>query len=146
MLTYTLIKHVKEKKERERRHTDVAPPPGDVLKQGCLKKTGETNMSWKVRWIILKDKWLGYYDSQTVPKENIKPNGGILITESDSVLPLESESDQHVFTYRSASADRIFLLKATSNYERDDWIVALTNAINGLQIEKHRKEKEQKKN
>uniref|UniRef100_F7BE41 PH domain-containing protein n=1 Tax=Ciona intestinalis TaxID=7719 RepID=F7BE41_CIOIN len=106
-------------------------PPGRILKRGILFKRGHFVPSWKCRCFVLQDSGtLSYFD----PSKKNRKILNTLVLRGATVFPVAkiaaevalkmANPPDHLFCVKVASGS-LYLIIATSDSERDDWIRAI---------------------
>jgi len=91
-----------------------------VLKEGLLKKKGSSRHNWTERWFRLTQNTLSYSKSFKSPKPK-----GILILKEAAV----ATTDRKPWAFFVATPFKVLNIWANSKDDRDDWMLAIRNAI-----------------
>ncbi|KAK3267913.1 hypothetical protein CYMTET_23555 [Cymbomonas tetramitiformis] len=112
-------------------------------KEGFLMKTGQHHFftRWLRRWCVLDQGRLDYFESSA---GGVKQKGSIFMAD---VTGTEKGTDQLCMNITvEGSSSRVFVFKASSPQERDDWVDAVTLHMKTIQlIEKAAQWENQKK-
>jgi len=94
---------------------------GDVLLEGWLLKRSRVVKKWRNRWFILTPTNLfSFKDSQS----STNATEIIHLRDFISINPVQSKRNENRFCI--TTKERSFNLRASSDYERDKWIEAIS--------------------
>lgn len=102
---------------------------GDVLLEGWLLKRSRFVKKWRNRWFVLTPTNLFSFKdvhSSTNATEIIP------LRDFISVTPVESKRNANRFCIKTSNGS--FNLQATSDYERDKWIEAISRLVPNAQL------------
>eukprot|EP01095_Lingulamoeba_sp_RSL-Kostka_P011929 TRINITY_DN464_c0_g2_i7.p1 TRINITY_DN464_c0_g2~~TRINITY_DN464_c0_g2_i7.p1 ORF type:complete len:517 (-),score=195.33 TRINITY_DN464_c0_g2_i7:93-1643(-) len=105
---------------------------GDLNKQGVIRK------KWKSRYFLLKDDNLYYFKSKN---DMGKPIDCIKITKECTVKLKTIKKKPFSFEISSQKFDRIYYLQAKNENDREDWMDAIQDSIEGNSNKKKNKVK-----
>lgn len=92
---------------------------GEIVKQGTLAK--KAGRSWKIRWFVLKYKYLFYF----AHRKDATAKGVINLSGAEvKVLPPSTREHSFVVT-----TSRDYFLAAVSDQEREEWMKAIKTCI-----------------
>jgi len=96
---------------------------GAVLKSGYLIKRGRVKKSLKLRWFVLQEQELLYYET---PRQLEKPLGSIPIKNAAVRVWPNNLEDQ--FYFELTVTDRVYFLIAENYGEMKEWVQELSKA------------------
>jgi len=118
--------------------TSIKNEKNQSTKEGYLIKRGKNFGGWKTRYFVLSDNVLSYYDSY---KGNY---GGTIKLKDSQVISLPNEANDYrhgfmIMEYRKQSVEGSnekitgkHILCAENDEERDEWIIAIGQAIEAI--------------
>eukprot|EP00055_Hartaetosiga_balthica_P009792 m.39992 g.39992 ORF g.39992 m.39992 type:complete len:251 (-) comp6901_c0_seq1:215-967(-) len=116
-----------------KQHTDMGPgeietPLVVVSREGYLKKRGKFMKSVKLRWFVLLNSTLSYYEKET----SRQPKNTLDMTACEYVKLCELEPlRKHGYGIETKIGDRVMYMFAKSKAEQALWLKSLQTAMDG---------------
>jgi len=99
--------------------------PEPELKTGYLLKQGANRKNWKRRWFVLKNGVVQYYASEM----DKKPLGRFNLCDCFAIQLADEDKAKRPYTFELLFPNRIFLISAANESERDEWMEALEDCV-----------------
>eukprot|EP01084_Bolivina_argentea_P311124 538519_1 len=102
---------------------------GEIVYQGVLKKQGQINKTWRVRYCVLnKFKQIKYYPTKQRQKllGYINLIDAVIIRDNSRTYSLELE-----YTFEIATVKRTWVICAPTQLQKTEWIKHIESVING---------------
>eukprot|EP01086_Lenisia_limosa_P006556 TRINITY_DN25456_c0_g1_i1.p1 TRINITY_DN25456_c0_g1~~TRINITY_DN25456_c0_g1_i1.p1 ORF type:complete len:193 (-),score=12.55 TRINITY_DN25456_c0_g1_i1:4-582(-) len=102
--------------------------------QGLLRKQGGKHKGWRLRFFILSEQSLSYFDPSREKDTRVQPLGCILLSDIKGCekLPYEKEKDKgkSIFGVHTKQG-RTFILAADTDDSMHSWIGVISSALMG---------------
>ena len=88
--------------------------------------------SWKVRYFVLYENVIYYFESHQSFKKEADPYGKIILDGAKVDAVKLKDPLVHPFAIYDQTSDRVFILDSPSEKERKEWVIALSKVLTEL--------------
>jgi len=101
--------------------------PGSIVREGWLEKKGKSRSKWKLRFFVLKYKFLIYYAEVKDPK----PLGRLKLVNTKVELSPKQKATVNPYCFSINTEGRVYFVATRTEEDRNEWIAAIKSCVEG---------------